>query len=132
MKWHLLNEVILNTVNNTMEWHVLLALAKTIMVTTTFDYWMSWDKFDIFVLGVNYINNKLKSCDVIIGIFEVHKTIKITMATQLEELLVHFGLCDKVSHIWETKVLTSRLSPCPYVHHNMTNAFRCKYNLMSC
>jgi hypothetical protein len=50
-------------VNKTMDCHILHALAKAIIVTTTFDLWMSRGRFDTFAFVVNYIiNNKWEPC----------------------------------------------------------------------
>ncbi len=57
---------------------------------------MQQHAFEIFALVVNCINIKWEPCYVIIRIIEIHKTSKITMATQLKELLIQFRLYDEV------------------------------------
>jgi hypothetical protein len=66
-------------VNKTMEHHVFLALIKTNIVTTTFDLWVSWVRFDIFALVVNYINKNWQPYHIAKGIFEVVKTMGVVM-----------------------------------------------------
>ncbi len=90
------NEVIPFKVNKTMEHHVLLAFIDAIIVTTAFDSWMSWGGFDTFVLVMNYINKKWESCHVIVGIFDVHETLRATMAIQLKDFLTQYNLLNKV------------------------------------
>ncbi len=80
-----------------MDCHILHALAKAIIVTTTLDLWMSHGRFDTFALVVNYIiNNKWEPCHITIGIFKVHETSRTTMDLQLKDQFSHFDLCDKV------------------------------------
>jgi len=57
---------------------------------------MSQDAFNIFALVVNYINKKCEQCYVITCIIEIHKTLKITISIQLEELFIQFRLYDEV------------------------------------
>jgi hypothetical protein len=45
---------------------------------------------------VNYINKKWEPCHVIVEIFEVHETLKATMAIQLKDLVTQYNLWDKV------------------------------------
>jgi hypothetical protein len=54
--WQLIHEVFPNMVIKSMEQYVLLAFIETIAIITTFDLWMFWRGFDIFMLVVNYIN----------------------------------------------------------------------------
>jgi hypothetical protein len=49
-------EIIPMMVSKTMERYVLPTLAKTTMVSTTFDLWMSQRGFGTFEIVVNYMN----------------------------------------------------------------------------
>ncbi len=49
-----------------------------------------------FALVVNYINKKWKPGHIIVGIFEVHETLRATMVIQSNDLFVHYDLLDKV------------------------------------
>jgi len=66
-----------------MEHHVLLALIEVSTFTCTFDLWMAHGGFDMFALVVNYINKKWVAHHIPIGILEVYKTYKATMAMQI-------------------------------------------------
>jgi hypothetical protein len=92
----LYNEIIPNMVNKSIESHVIPTLIEATTITVTFDIWMSWEGFDMFVLVVNYISKKWVDCQITIGIFEVHKTSRTTMGLPLKDLFTHFDLCDRV------------------------------------
>ncbi len=83
-------------INKTMEHHALHALIKVILMTTTFDLWMSHEGFDTFALVVNYIHNKWELCHITINIFKVQETLGTTMVLQLKDLFAHFDLCGKI------------------------------------
>jgi hypothetical protein len=74
-------------INKTMERHALHALIKFILMTTTFDLWMSHERFDTFALVMNYIYNNWELCHITINIFKVHETLRTTMVLQLKDLL---------------------------------------------
>lgn len=75
---------------------------------------MSQGGFNTFVLVVSYINKTWEPCHVTINIFEVHKSLRATMAIQVKDLLAWNGLCDKViMYKWKTKVPISRPSLLP-------------------
>jgi hypothetical protein len=71
-------------VSKTMERHVLPTLADATTIIATFDLWMSRKGFDTFALVMNYINKKWEPCHVIVGIFEVHETLRVAIAVQIE------------------------------------------------
>jgi hypothetical protein len=72
-------------------------IVKATMVTTTFDLLMSQGGFDTFSLTINYIfYYKWPYYHVIVGIFEFHKTLEVSIIMQLKDLFVHFYLYDKV------------------------------------
>jgi hypothetical protein len=83
-------------VTKTMERHVLPLFTKTNIVITTFDLWVSWAGFDIFVLVINYINKKWQPYHITMGIFKVPETNGVVMAMQLKKLLSQYELLDKV------------------------------------
>jgi hypothetical protein len=74
-------------VNKTMERHVFPTLVDATVIRTTFDLWMSRGSFDKFAMVVNYINKKWEPCHVIVGIFEVHETLRVAMVVQLMDQL---------------------------------------------
>jgi hypothetical protein len=45
---------------------------------------------------MNYINKKWEPCHVIVGIFEVHETLKVAMAIQFKDLLAWYNLLDTI------------------------------------
>jgi hypothetical protein len=45
---------------------------------------MSRKGFDTFALIMNYINKKWEPCHVIVGIFEIHETLRVAMVVQIE------------------------------------------------
>jgi len=67
-----------------MERHVLPTLADATTIIATFDLWMSRKGFDTFALVMNYINKKWEPCHVIVGIFEVHETLRVAIVVQIE------------------------------------------------
>jgi hypothetical protein len=79
-----------------MERHALCAFIKVILMTTTFDLWMSHEGFDTFALVVNYIHNNWELCNITISIFKVHETLGTTMVLQVKDLFAHFDLCEKI------------------------------------
>jgi hypothetical protein len=82
-----------------------LPLLKPLQSLPHFDFWMSWNKFNTFVLVVNYINKQWELCHFIVDIFEVHNILRTTMAIQLKELFVFYLLCDKVvAYMWKIVV----------------------------
>jgi hypothetical protein len=83
-------------VSKTMERHVLPTLVNSITIIAIFYLWMSRRGFDTFVLVMNYINKKWEPCYVVVGIFEVHETLKAAMAIQFKDLLVRYNLLDKI------------------------------------
>ncbi len=83
-------------INKTMERHALCAFIKVILMTTTFDLWMSHEGFDTFALVVNYIHNNWELCNITISIFKVHETLGTTMVLQVKDLFAHFDLCEKI------------------------------------
>jgi hypothetical protein len=87
------NEVMLNMVNKTMESHVLPTFAKATTITTIFDLWMLWRKFDMFALVINNINKKWVPCHIIIWIFEVYETLRVAMALQMKDSNSHVLTC---------------------------------------
>jgi hypothetical protein len=84
-------------VTKVMEQYLFATLAKTTIVSTTFDLWMSQGGFDMFVIIVNYINKKRETCHITIEFFKVHETSWATMAMQLRDLFTTwYKLLDKV------------------------------------
>jgi hypothetical protein len=59
-----------------MELHVLPYLKSKVIVSTSFDFWMSRGgvHVDTFVLVINYLNEVWTPRHVTIGLFEVHET----------------------------------------------------------
>jgi hypothetical protein len=79
-----------------MEHSVFPIFVDAITIIATFDLWMSRGGFYTFALILNYINKTWEPCHVIVGIFEVHKTLRATMAIQFKDLLVRYNLLDKI------------------------------------
>jgi hypothetical protein len=90
-------------VNKTMEHHILLTFIDATIVIATFDLWMSWRSFATFALVVNYINKKWEHCHVIVGIFEVHETLRATMVIWFKDLFALYNLLDKVRAYFKDK-----------------------------
>jgi hypothetical protein len=57
-----------------------------------FDFWMCIGGMDTFALVINYLDETWTPMHVIIGLFEVHKTIGNTIVLQLLILLEKIGL----------------------------------------
>jgi hypothetical protein len=69
----LYKEIIPNMVSKSIESHVIPTFIEATIITITFDFRMSWEGFDMFVLVVNYISKKWVPYQITIGIFKVHK-----------------------------------------------------------
>jgi hypothetical protein len=76
----LVNEMLPNVVEITMENYVLHALASCITCTTSFDLWMSHTGHDTFAIIVSFLNDSWEPNHVTMGIFEVQNTTCVTMA----------------------------------------------------
>ncbi len=63
-----------------MELYVLHTLIETTTIIATFDLCTCLEKALIFfALVVNYINKKWEMCHIIVEIFKVHETSRVTM-----------------------------------------------------
>jgi hypothetical protein len=71
---------------------VLPGLAKVTTLLNRFDLWMSKGGVDTFALVINYLNESWMPQHVIIGLFEVHETIRLSMVVQLCSLLENYDL----------------------------------------
>ncbi len=60
-------------IKKTMDQHVLPNLASTIVVSPSFDLWMSWNNMDIFTLVINFLNDTCVPMHIIVGLFEMNK-----------------------------------------------------------
>jgi phage-related holin len=72
--------------------HVLPKLASALVVSASFDLWMSKRGIDTFALVVNYLSKAWELVHVIVNLFEVNETIGFYMAQQLQSLLEKFSL----------------------------------------
>lgn len=93
---HLSNDYNFEMVKKTMEQCVYPSLVKTSKIIITSNNKMSQGGFNTNVLIVIYINKTWEPCHVTINIFEFHKSLRVTMAIQVKDLLAQYGLCDKV------------------------------------
>ncbi len=69
-------EMLPTMIKKTMDQHVLLNLASTIIVCASFDLWMSCNNMDIFALIINFLNDTWVPVHIIVGLFEVNKMTK--------------------------------------------------------
>ncbi len=63
--------------------YVQLTLINYILVTCTFDLWMSKGTRDVFVVVVNFISSDWKARHVTIKLFEISNTSDVAMALKL-------------------------------------------------
>jgi hypothetical protein len=61
-------------VKKTMDQHVVLNLASTIVVSTSFDMWMFHDSVDIFNFVINFTSNTYVPMHITVGLFEMNET----------------------------------------------------------
>jgi hypothetical protein len=61
-----------------MKMHVLLAIAKCAITTSTFDLQMSKIGFDTFAFVINFIDDDWVPYHVIVGLFDTPNTFEIT------------------------------------------------------
>jgi hypothetical protein len=61
-----------------MKMHVLLAIAKCVITTSTFDLQMSKFGFDTFAFVINFIDDDWVPYHVIVGLFDTPDTFGIT------------------------------------------------------
>ncbi len=61
-------------VKKPMDQHVLPNLASIIVMSTSFDLWMSCNNVDTFALVINFLNNTCAPMHVVV--FEVNETIE--------------------------------------------------------
>jgi hypothetical protein len=73
---------------------VLPRLAKATTLLASFDLWMSTGNMDIFALVINYLNESWMPQHV--GLFEVHETTRLSMATQLCSLFEKYDLMHQM------------------------------------
>jgi hypothetical protein len=69
-------EMLLAMVKKTMDQHVLPNLASTIIMSASFDLWMSCNNVDTFILVINVLNDTCAPMHVIVGLFEVNEIIE--------------------------------------------------------
>jgi hypothetical protein len=74
----------------TMKLHVSLHLVELMIMFTNFDLWMFKDNMDRFPLIINYLNDSCTPMHVTIGLFEVYKTTKLSMALFEKYDLMHY------------------------------------------
>jgi hypothetical protein len=111
-------------VSKTREHHFLLAFIEAIPIITMFDLWMSCERFYIFSLVINYINQKWESCHIIIYIFWVHETSKIAMVVQLKYLFARYDLLNKVmTYTKDKKGKFKHLHNCLNKHYVMCSSY---------
>ncbi len=65
-------EVLFTMVKKTMDQHVLPNLASTIVMSTSFDLWMSCNNVNTFALVINFLNDTCAPMHVVVGLFEVN------------------------------------------------------------
>jgi len=71
---------------------VLPRLVKAIILLASFDLWMSRGGMDTFALAISYLNESWMPQHFTIGLFEVHKTIGLSMVNQLRSLFEKYDL----------------------------------------
>jgi hypothetical protein len=67
-------------VKKTMDHYVLLSLASTTIVFTSFDLWIFCGNMDTFTLVTDFLNDNWVPMHVIVKLFEVNETIGQSMA----------------------------------------------------
>jgi hypothetical protein len=82
-----MEQVFFAMITTTMNLHVLPNFKYAF-----FDFWMSRGGMDTFALVITYLDETCKPMDVIMGLFEVHKTIGNATVLQLLILLEKNGL----------------------------------------
>jgi len=83
----LIGKNILAMGKETMDLHVLPNFAYVTTMVTSFDLWMFRGRVDTFALVINYLNESWTLAHVIVGFFEMHDTIRLSTARQLQALL---------------------------------------------
>jgi hypothetical protein len=83
-------------VTKTIQLHVLLRLAETTTLSTSFDLWMSKGGVDTFALVINYLYESWMPQHVTIGLFEVHETIGLSIDGKLHSLLEKYDLMHRM------------------------------------
>jgi len=74
-------------VAKTMEQYVMLALDSCVIITTSFDLWVSRSGHDTLALVINFIYSQWVLYHVRVGLFEAIDTFGVVMAMQVKELL---------------------------------------------
>jgi len=92
----LVDDMLLAIAKNPLNWHVLPNLTFAIIISTSFDLWMSKDKVDTFALVTNFLNESWTPMHVTVDLFEVNETSGQSMAIQFESLLSKFELMHRV------------------------------------
>jgi hypothetical protein len=63
-----------------MDIHILPKLASVVIVSTSFDLWMSKGGINMFALLINYLSKTWEHVHAIVSLFEVNETIDSCMA----------------------------------------------------
>ncbi len=91
-----IKEMLPAMVTKTIQLHVLLRLAETTTLSTSFDLWMSKGGVDTFALVINYLYESWMPQHVTIGLFEVHETIGLSIDGKLHSLLEKYDLMHRM------------------------------------
>lgn len=78
-----------------MEEYVLPTLVTYVIVSVTFDLWMSKPNFDTFAVVVNFVNNNLVPQHITIDLFESLNTFGTTLVEIMKPILIHFQLLTR-------------------------------------
>jgi hypothetical protein len=78
-----------------MEEYVLPTLVTYVIVSVTFDLWMSKTDFDTFAMVVNFVNNNSVPQHITIDLFETFNTFGTTLVEIMKPLLVRFQLLTR-------------------------------------
>ncbi len=90
----MLRKHILLSLLKIMEEYVLPTLVTYVIVSVTFDLWMSKSNFDTFAVVVNFGNNLVPQ-HITIHLFETLNTFGTTFVEIMKPLLVHFQLLTR-------------------------------------
>ncbi len=72
------------TAKKTMNQHVLLSLKSNVVMSTSFDLWMSHNVVNTFALVINFLSDTWVLMHVNMGLFEVNEITKQSMAAELQ------------------------------------------------
>jgi hypothetical protein len=81
-----MEELLFAMVKKTMDQHVLLNLASTIIMCISFDLWMFHSNVNILVFVINLLSDTWVPMHIIVGLFEVNEIIE-------QSMVVHFSFC---------------------------------------